>query len=133
MKVENLTVTSINDLVRYSEGSIVELPSFGEGQRFVAKLKRPSMLMLAKTGKIPNELLYSATSLFSGNSKELNDNVHMLEEVYDISRIICEASLIEPTLAEIESAGLSLTDEQIMAIFNYAQQGVKALKDFRTE
>lgn len=133
MKVENLTVTSINDLVRYSEGSIVELPSFGEGQRFVAKLKRPSMLMLAKSGKIPNELLYSATSLFSGNSKELNDNVHMLEEVYDISRIICEASLVEPTLEEIESAGLSLTDEQIMAIFNYAQQGVKALKDFRTE
>ena len=132
MKNDKISITSLENLARYSEGVIVELPEFAEGQPFVAKLKRPSMLMLAKSGKIPNELLASATNLFNGGKSNEADG-NSLKDVYDITMVICEASLIEPTLSDIRNAGLELTDEQIIAIFNYAQQGVKVLKPFRTE
>ena len=38
---------------------------------------------------------------------------------------------MEPTMKEIESSGVELSDEQIMAIFNYTQAGVSTLKNFR--
>ena len=40
---------------------------------------------------------------------------------------------MEPSLAEIESVGLELTDDQMMALFNYSQVGTKALESFRQE
>lgn len=126
------TVTTLVDLQNYAAGTIVQLPDFAEGQPFVARLKRPSMLVLAKSGKIPNTLMSTATALFNGdNSKLDSDNENLMSDMYDVCRIICEASLVQPTLAEIESVGLSLSDDQVMAIFNYAQIGAKALESFR--
>lgn len=127
-----LSITSISDLQKYKKGTVVRLPDFAEGQPFVARLRRPSMLVLAKQGKIPNALLNAAGELFSkgGSGLDTDDN-DMLSQVYDICRIICEASLLEPTLEEIESVGIELSDEQMMAIFNYTQTGVKALDSFR--
>lgn len=126
------TVTSLADLQNYAAGTVVQLPGFAEGQPFVARLKRPSMLVLAKSGKIPNTLMSTATALFNGdNSKLDSDNENLMSDMYDVCRIICEASLVQPTLAEIESVGLSLSDDQVMAIFNYAQIGAKALESFR--
>ena len=126
------SITSIADLQRYKSGTVVRLPDFAEGQPFVARLRRPSMLVLAKQGKIPNTLLSAAGDLFSkgGSGLDTDDN-EMLSQIYDICRIICEASLIEPTLNDIEMAGVELSDEQMMAIFNYSQTGAKALESFR--
>ena len=42
-----------------------------------------------------------------------------------------KASLEEPSFDDIKEAGLELTDEQMMAIFSYSQEGVKALESFR--
>lgn len=125
-------VTTLADLQNYAKGTIVRLPDFAEGQPFVARLRRPSMLALAKSGKIPNALLTSAGELFSRGGEALDaDNANMLSDVYNICKIICEASLIEPTMKEIEMAGIELSDEQLMAIFNYTQSGIKALQSFR--
>lgn len=129
---EALSVTSLSDLQKYSEGTVVRLPDFAEGQPFVAKLRRPSMLILAKSGKIPNALLGTANELFMKGSGGLDtDDPSMLGNFYDTCKVICEASLIEPTLDDIEAAGLELTDNQLMAIFSYSQSGVKALEPFR--
>lgn len=129
---EAMTVTSVTDLQNYSKGAVVRFPDFAEGQPFVARVCRPSMLVLAKSGKIPNALLASASDLFTKGGGGLDtDNINMMGDIYDITRIICEATLKEPTLAQIEEAGLNLTDEQLMAIFNYTQSGVKALESFR--
>ena len=57
---QGLNVTSIEELVKASQGTLVELPPFAEGTRFVARLKRPSMLAMIKGGKIPNSLLLAA-------------------------------------------------------------------------
>ena len=47
--------------------------------------------------------------------------------------IIATAALIQPSMEEIKSVGLELSDDQMMAIFNYTQAGVKALESFRQE
>lgn len=121
---EPIGITTLADLQNYAKGTVVRLPDFAEGQPFVARLRRPSMLVLAKQGKIPNSLLSAAGELFSKGGEALDaDNENMLSEVYDICKIICSASLLQPTMDEIESAGIELSDEQIMAIFNYSQSG----------
>ena len=129
-----MSVTSLTDLQNYAAGVVVRFPDFSEGQPFVARVRRPSMLVLAKTGKIPNNLLTAAGELFAKGGGGLDaDNERMLGDMYDIMHIICEASLIQPTLKEIESTGLLLSDDQMMAIFNYSQAGTKALESFRKE
>lgn len=129
---EVMQVTSISDLQSYAAGTVIRLPDFGDGQPFIARVRRPSMLMLAKAGKIPNSLLSAAGDLFAKGSSGLDsDNERMLGDMYDIMSIICESALIQPSMADIKSAGLELSDDQMMAIFNYAQAGVKALESFR--
>lgn len=129
---EAMAVTSIFDLQTYSKGTLVRFPDFAEGQPFVARVRRPSMLVLAKQGKIPNTLLTSANELFSkGGSGMDGDNENMLADIYSICEIICEAALKEPTYQQIKDAGLELSDDQLMAIFNYTQTGAKALESFR--
>lgn len=131
-RIEELRVTSISDLHAYGRGAVVQLPDFAEGQPFVARMRRPSMLVLAKQGKIPNTLLAAANSLFAkgGESADV-DNPKMLSDMYDIMEVIAGAALMEPTLADIKSAGLELSDNQLMAIFNYSQNGIEALSSFR--
>ena len=131
---EALGVTSLHELQDVARGQLVRLPDFAEGFPFVARLKRPSMLALAKMGKIPNSLVESANSLFQkGNAGVDVDNPKMLQEMYDVMEIICESALVQPTLQEIKASGVELTDEQMMAIFSYTQVGVKSLENFRKE
>ena len=122
-------VTSIAALSLYAQGQLVELPGFGEGQPFYARLRRPSIMVLTKSGKIPNALLSAATELFTGK-QDKNDPVD-LSEIVGVVEVICEAAFIEPTYAQIKEVGLELTDEQMMAVFNYSQKGIRALEPFR--
>ena len=131
---ETMTITSLSDLQSYSNGTVVRFPDFAEGQPVVARVKRPSMLMLAKLGKIPNALLNSATQLFTkGGSGMDTKNEKTLSDIYDICEVIAKASLVQPTYDEIIDSGMTLSDDQVMAIFNYTQSGVKALENFRSE
>lgn len=132
LNMMNSKVTSIADLQSYRSGKVVQLPDFAEGQPLIARVRRPSMLVLAKRGKIPNTLLGTAANLFAKGGDGMDaDNTQMLADMYDVCHIIAESTLIEPTLADIESVGLELTDDQMMAIFNYSQVGTKALESFR--
>lgn len=125
VKVEH--ITTMSELQNYAKGAVVKLPDFAEGQPFVARLRRPSMLVLSKKGKIPNQLMSQASELFAGGSQMNTNDPELLNNLSDLMRVICEASLIEPTLEEIDNSGVDLTDEQMMAIFNYSQTGNKAL------
>lgn len=129
-----LNVTTIDEMREYAKGTLVELPPFAEGQPFVARLRRPSILALAKAGKIPNQLLSKAGKLFNSGAAGLDtDDENMLTDVYDIAMTIVKAALVSPTVEEIADAGLELSDNQIMAIFSYTQTGIEALKSFRSE
>ena len=122
-------VTSISQLNEYAKGQLVELPSFGEGQPFFARLRRPSMLALAKSGKIPNSLLATANRMFDSSLDTKNEN--MLKDFYMVIETILEAAFVEPTYQEIKDAGVQLSDDQMIFVFNYTQQGVKILDQFR--
>ena len=122
-------VTSISKLNEYAKGQLVELPSFGEGQPFFARLRRPSMLALAKSGKIPNSLLATANRMFDSSLDTKNEN--MLKDFYMVMETILEASFVEPTYQEIKDAGVQLSDDQMIFVFNYTQQGVRVLDQFR--
>lgn len=126
-------VTSLEQLKQYANGNIVRLPDFAEGQPFYAKLKRPSILGMAKQGKIPNSLLVKTNELFVQSGSLDTEENSMMQEIYDVIDLIAEETFVEPTYKEIKSTGIQLTDEQMMFIFNYSQQGVKALESFRTE
>lgn len=129
-----LNVTTLNDLEAYSQGQVVELPPFAEGMPFVARLRRPSMLAMMKSGKIPNTLLSAANALFAGTTPTTAKNdENAYKEVFDVIEILVESSLLSPTLEDLKLAGVELTDDQLMFIFNYAQRGVKALETFRTK
>lgn len=128
--MEQLKITSIEDLKKYSEGQVVQLPDFAEGQPFVAKLKRPSMLVLVSTNQIPNALLQSANSLFIKGTLDPK-NPDAMGDVYSIIETMCNACFVEPTYKQIKDAGITLTDDQMMFVFSYSQQGVKALDSFR--
>ena len=53
-----MAVTTMDELKHYAEGTEVELSGFAEGQPFVVKLKRPSLMLLAQNGDIPNSKYY---------------------------------------------------------------------------
>lgn len=124
-------ITSIEDLAAYSRGCVVELPPFGPDQPFVARLRRPSLLALAKTGRIPNTLLSQANKLFFGDDKKVADDA--LKNTFDVIDVLCEAAFVEPAFSELKKAGVELTDDQYMFVFNYTQQGVNSLANFRNK
>ena len=126
-------ITSLKTLQEYAEGQVVELPPFAEGQPFVARICRPSMLILAKSGKIPNEPLDTANNLFVNGKPDIKKDLDVLSTVYDLLEVFCEACFLEPTYQELKDIGLQLTDEQLMFVFNYAQTGVRALEPFREQ
>lgn len=133
-KSSELKVTSIDEILKVAKGEVVELPGFIEGVPFIARLKRPSMLALTKSGKIPNDLLVEANKLFVNGVDAKSVNVAdsaMMSNMFNILQVICEESFVEPSYKELEEAGITLTDEQQLAIFSYTQSGVKALKPFR--
>lgn len=130
---KQLKVTPISTLKKYADGDIVQLPSFAEDKPFVARLKRPSMMMLMKSGKIPNALMAAANSLFNGDMSKSKIDEDFYKDVLDVIEVIAEASFVEPLWSDLKEAGVELTDEQYTFIFNYTQKGVKALESFRQE
>jgi hypothetical protein len=132
MEYTNHQPTSVQDLISYSQGQIVKLPDFSEGQPFYARLRRPSMLSLMSNGKIPNSLVITANRLFNGKGMD-DRNENSMSEVLQLLEVICESAFVEPSYKELKEAGVHLTDQQYMAVFNYTQEGVKALEPFRRE
>lgn len=110
------------DIKKISEGEIVELPPFGSEKSFEAKLVRPSLLTLCKTGAIPNELVAVAQKIFEG---EKHGDIKKYGEIL---HLVAQAALVEPVYDDVKDL---LTDEQLTAIFNYTQMGVRGLLPFR--
>lgn len=124
-------ITSLAELKKYNEGAIVELPPFAEGQPFVVKMKRPSLMRLATNGNIPNSLMESAVSLFEGNI-DTKDTL-VMSNMLKVMELVCESAFVSPSWNEIKESGIELTDDQLIAAFNYTQNGIKALDSFRTK
>ncbi len=130
---KELVVTPIESLAEYAKGSVVELPPFGPDKPFIARLRRPSMLALAKAGKIPNTLLNSANKLFFGDDGKGKSDPNALSNTLEVIDVLCEAAFVEPTYQQLKDCGIELSDDQYMFVFNFTQSGVNALHSFRGE
>ena len=128
---EDLQVTSLQELREVSKGAVIELPAFSPEHKFIARVCRPSLLKLMAEGAIPNSLKTKANELFAGRASFSVSDDKALGELYDLLKIFAGACLVEPSMEDLEEAGVSLTDEQLMFLFNYAQKGMKTLGDFR--
>jgi hypothetical protein len=125
-------VTSIETFKIASQGQLVEIPGYVEGETLTVRLRKPNMLTLIKSGRIPNSLLSSATELFEG-AKKGTAAPQDLSAVCDMMTAFCEVCLVAPTFKELSDAGVELTQQQMEFIFNYSQGGVKKLTPFREE
>ncbi|MBO0524414.1 esterase [Clostridium botulinum] len=125
----DLKVTNIEDLKKVAQGEVIQLPQFAQGIPFNARVKRVSLLNLVRKGVIPNKLLSAAEELFYGKQSS-KENVD-LTQMTDVMYIMAENALVEPSIEDLKSVGLELTDEQIVALFNYTQEGVSELDSFR--
>lgn len=127
-----LKVTTINELIGYSKGQIVELPAFAEGQPFVARLIRPSLLDMVADGTIPNPLISTANKLFMSGVSSIDEKSEVdMKNFITLMDNICRRALVEPSYDLLVDNGIKLTDEQRAAIMSYVQHGVKALDSFR--
>ncbi len=136
--MEEKKVCTLEDLKKAFGGEIVDLPGFSsEMPVFTVRLRRPSLMAMVKNGKIPNDLLTEANTLFTrGAAGSMNTNISnpsAMKDMFDIIDALCEAAFVEPTYKDIKSIGVELTDEQLLAVFNYTQNGVDALKQFHTD
>lgn len=132
---ENTQVISIEELKKLAEGEIVELPSFKSGETMKVRLRRPSILQLVRNGDIPNELIVEANKMFvqgaGGVASKGIDDPTTLNKMMNLIECICEQAFVEPTYKQIKDAGIVLTDSQMLAVFEYTQNGVENLKSFR--
>lgn len=127
-----LNVTSIDELLAMSQGELVELPPFTQGSKFIARMKRPSMMKLIKNEKIPNNLLRAANSLFTGKTdEEAEVDDEFLKDLLSVIDVLADAAFVEPSWGDMKANNIELTDEQYMFIFNYTQRGVSELDSFR--
>lgn len=134
--MENKKVTSIEELREIASGKIIPLPPFfgGENETFNVRVKRPSILGLMESGKIPNNLKAKVEELFSGTKEfDTDESENLLGDMYKLAEIFARETLVEPTYQDLEDLGITLTDEQLMVLMNFAQQGMAALGDFRKE
>lgn len=127
---KNLEILNIESIKKMASGDIVELPGWNE-KPFVCKLKRVSMLGLVQGGKIPNTLLQSAQKVFMDGVGSSEDEIDF-KEMSDLLDIFVKGSLVEPDIKTLKDNKIELTDDQKIAIFQYSQSGMAALKKFRT-
>lgn len=136
--MEEKRVCTLEDLKRAFGGEIVDLPGTSEDYPVLTvRLRRPSLMAMVKKGQIPNDLLTEANKLFTrGAAGTMNTSMadpDAMKNMIDILEVLCEAAFVEPKYSEIKNAGIELTDEQLLAVFNYTQNGVDALKQFHTD
>jgi hypothetical protein len=124
--MEELKVTSIEELKNMST-EVIELSPFSGNKPFYARVKRLSILGLCQSGQIPNQLLGVARRLFYQDKIDQID----LKEYGKVIDIICENTLVEPSIKQLKEINLELTDPQRFELWAYSQQGVEGLKSFR--
>ena len=75
--------------------------------------------------------------MFKNGSGELVnkalDDVDSLKDLVGMMEVFAEASLVNPSYAQIKEIGLSLTEHQLIGILQFAQGGVKAFENFRMQ
>ena len=124
---EEIRITSIEEIKDRMAERVVELPGFGDGAPFAARVRRLGLLEMVQGGDVPNELLSTVNELYTKGTGGLRS----IKDAAQVYHYYAARVLVEPSLRQIEEAGLQLTDRQLMAIYFYGIGGAESLKIFR--
>lgn len=125
----------VSDLARLAgkyASPIIELPGWEPEEPLWCQVRRPSMYAMAQQELIPNPLLEPIRKLFFGVEDKSGKPISLAREA-EAMLWIADQVLVEPTRAQIEAAGLTLTDAQLAALYSYAIGGAALLKPFRRD
>lgn len=136
--MENLQITSLEQLKKVKQTQIINLGKFEDGTEFIAELKRPDLLAFMTEGKIPNTLLQEAAEVFNGKTATMDkatieNDTTALKQLGELLEFLCEETLVNPSYSEIKSIGITLPLEMKTTILTYVQAGIEGLKSFREE
>ncbi len=118
-------VISIEEL-RKQATTVIEIPNFDNSGTIKVRVQKPRLMAMASQGKIPNHLLGIVNTMMFGNKKEKKEvNITDIAKTYEL---YCRACLVEPDYEEIKDI---ITDDQMIAIFDFATEEVSQLDTFR--
>lgn len=113
---------------RYGAQSI-EIHDWDGSGMIEVRARRPGLYNMASMGFVPNPLLGAMQAMFSGSTAQINavDAKKQGECLTAIARY----ALVEPTMAQITEAGLELTDQQLLELYQFALAGPVRYAAFR--
>lgn len=130
-----MQITTIEQLQVMKKTQIIELPNFDDGTPFRCEVKRPNMMQLISSGKIPNSLLNMAMDLFNkggtNTMQKVDNDVKTFKELVSMLDIIADHTLVRPTYKDLKESEIELNENQLMGLLVFSQNGVKALETFR--
>lgn len=124
-------VSSLEEIIAAAAPERVELSGWQPGQKWAAQLRRPSLVNMAVDGDVPNPLLGVVSNMLAGGAAAVKAGGE--ESANAALKHIVRAALKQPTLAELEAAGVELTDDQYMEIYAWVLGGLDGLARFRRE
>lgn len=112
---------------------VISIPNFDGTGTINVRVRKPSIMSMAAKGQIPNHLLGIATETMTGkpSSKQKPkepDAIEKLQRITDTYELYAQVCLVEPTYEEFKEI---MTDEQKLAILNWAMGDLSALDSFR--
>ena len=122
------TVTSIEQLKSACTPEIIELPGFDPDTAVYFKVRRANLRSMVKAGKVPNPLLAAAQRLYEGAESKAKTS---FGEIVKVMNLVVGSAMLEPTMADLDDAGIELTEDQFGMLWAYSQRGASALIPFR--
>lgn len=123
-----MPVTDVAEVAKLHGIQEIVLPGWGPEAPFVCRVRKPTLYNMASTGVIPNPLLETVQQLFMASAKKIEKI--SLEKQANALIQMARYALVEPTLDDLVAAGLTLTDEQLLALYAFAIGGAAALAPF---
>lgn len=119
---------NITEVLKKAGPQEVQISGWDE-KEITVKLRKPSLTEMIAGDYVPNPLLSTVSKLFRANPKELAE----ISETEAAKGMHCIASraLVEPSMEQLQAAGVSLTDDQYEQIYAYVLGGAAALERFR--
>lgn len=108
----------------------IDIPDFEGTGTIKVRVQKPRLMALAAQGKIPNMLMSVAAQAMGMGKRQVKNKEDVMKEMAQMMELYCKACLVEPTYEEFKDI---MTDEQMMAIFDWAMGDVKQLESFRTD
>ncbi|UOW66858.1 esterase [Paraclostridium bifermentans] len=132
-----MQVTSLETLKQIKKTFVIELESFEDGTPFIAEVKRPNLMNLVASGKIPNTLLSSAMKVFKsgigGAASDATEDAKALKELASLMVVIAENTLVNPSFKDLNDNEIELSEVQLVDIMKFMQNGIKGLESFRNK